>query len=268
MQYLELALSDLLPRGEHNRLFLLQLRREVALSARQRLLADVVVGDRNGVRVADLDVVTEHLVEPDLQRADPRPAPLRRFQRADPLACATRRLGNAVELAVESRPDRTSLSSHRRRVFDQGAGKLCRQLRGGADLSRQLPDHQRSASAKNVPESRDGFKGAPQGDELARIRVALRRPGGEALEVADGLQRTTQSLAEVCSAHQLCHCTQAQLDRLGVSHRGTQPRPQPPGADRRSGSVDQLEQGGQLEVAHRGRVQKHARVWRIGANAE
>src|SRR5260370_9681884 len=58
---------DLLLSGEDFFLVLLQVRRDVALGVLTRLLALVVGRDLMGVRVRDLNVVAEYLVEADLQ---------------------------------------------------------------------------------------------------------------------------------------------------------------------------------------------------------
>src|SRR5437764_880852 len=57
----------------------LEVRRDVAFRADQRLLADVVVRDFREVRFRNLDVVAEDGVEADLQRADPGALPLPRL---------------------------------------------------------------------------------------------------------------------------------------------------------------------------------------------
>src|SRR5258708_1175437 len=231
-------------------LLLLQLRSEVALRARQRLLEYVVLRHRNRVRVADLDVVTEHFVEADLQRADPRSAPLRSFQCPDPLTRAARGFRDAVELRVEAGPNRPTLASRRRRVFDQRPRHRRPPLPRVADLSCELPDDQCLAGAENVPERRDGLQGAAQGDELTGVRVTLGGPRGQPLEVPHGLEGGTQGLPDGRRRSELCHSSQAQLDRLGVAHRRSQPGAQPSGATWRSGSLAQLETRRPLTLAH------------------
>src|SRR5258708_26197961 len=138
-QDLELPRGDSLLGGEHDRFLFLQLGCQVALGARQSLLSHVVTWKRYRIGVADLDVVTEDLVEADLQRADSRPASLRRFETADPLASASRGLGDAVELRVEPRPDRAAIATHRRRTFNQAPSQPLGQPGGPAHLPPQPP---------------------------------------------------------------------------------------------------------------------------------
>src|SRR4029077_16895204 len=73
-------------RVENQRLLLLELGRDIALAVDERLLAHVLPRDRLPVRVADLDVVAEHLIEADLQRADAGPLAFGLFQGGDPVA--------------------------------------------------------------------------------------------------------------------------------------------------------------------------------------
>src|SRR5207248_10825463 len=63
LQDLQLACGDALLRAEDDSFLFFQLRRDVALAARKRLLAQVVVRQSHPVGVADLDVVAEDLVE-------------------------------------------------------------------------------------------------------------------------------------------------------------------------------------------------------------
>ncbi len=74
-------------RVENEGFLLLELRRDVALAVDQRLLADVLGGDRFTVGVTDLDVVAEHLVEANLERPDATALAFMLLQRRDPLAC-------------------------------------------------------------------------------------------------------------------------------------------------------------------------------------
>ena len=70
LEDLELALEDSFVGAEHLRLILLERRRGEALAARDRLLALVVSRHGVQVRLRDLDVVAEHAVEANLERAD------------------------------------------------------------------------------------------------------------------------------------------------------------------------------------------------------
>src|SRR5439155_22286374 len=73
-------------RVEHQRLLLFQLWCDIPLAVDERLLAYVPGGDRLPVGVADLEVITEYLVEPDLERPDPRALPFELLESGDPVA--------------------------------------------------------------------------------------------------------------------------------------------------------------------------------------
>ncbi len=68
----------------------LQIRRDVPLGVRQRLLADVVSRDLLTVGVGDLDVVPEHVVETHLQRRNSGPFTFLLLQIRDPFFAAER----------------------------------------------------------------------------------------------------------------------------------------------------------------------------------
>ena len=68
---LRLVRRDLLLGAEHFGFVFLELRRDVALGAREGLAPFVVGRDPLPMRVRDFDVVAEHPVEPDLERRDP-----------------------------------------------------------------------------------------------------------------------------------------------------------------------------------------------------
>ncbi len=122
---------------EDQRLVLLQLRREIARRVRQRLLRDVVVGQRGALRAAaqalslgvrkrsgrHFEVVAEDLVVTDLQRLDARPLALGPLQVGDPLACFLCPRAVTVELAGEARTEHGRLAHDRRRLVDERAGQ-------------------------------------------------------------------------------------------------------------------------------------------------
>ena len=73
----------------------------------------------------------------------------------------------------------------RRRILNQRASELGCQLRRVGHLARQLANRQRLTCARDIADARNRLEGPTQGDQLARTRMALCRPGDQALEVAD-----------------------------------------------------------------------------------
>ena len=232
VQELELAGGDPLLRAEDDRLPFFECGCDVPLAAGEGLLADVLLGQRRGVGVADLDVVAEDPVESDLQRADAGAPPLCRLETRDPVAGAARCVGDRVEVGVVAGLDHTAFSNARWRVLDERTSEGARQLRRRADLAGQVPRHQGRAGAQSLLHARNGLERAPQADELSRRSVALDRPRDEALEIADRLQRRLQAIPQSRRRHQLVHRRQAQLDRLCIAKGRAHPRAQLTRSDR------------------------------------
>src|SRR5204862_7215879 len=90
---------------EHLRFGWLELRGHEPLGAGERLTPFVVGRHAILVRVRDLDVVAEDLVEPDLEGRDRGALPLARLERGDVLLPAVARVFELVQLAIVARAD-------------------------------------------------------------------------------------------------------------------------------------------------------------------
>ena len=95
------------------------------------------------VRVRDLDVVPEDLVESDLERADTGTTSFQRFELCDPLPRGARAFVDRVEVGVIAAPNRAAFSNAEWWVFDEGIQQSAGQLRRGADVRGKLPRDQR-----------------------------------------------------------------------------------------------------------------------------
>ena len=124
-EQLELEARDALLRPEHAALVLLQLRRDIALGADQRLAPDIVGGHLLGMRVADLDRIPEHAVEADAEASDPRPLALAPLEGGDPVPRLARRALEVAQLRVPSLADEAALAQAERRLVLQ---RLVQQL--------------------------------------------------------------------------------------------------------------------------------------------
>src|ERR1051325_3992615 len=98
-----------LVRAQNLRLHLFQLRRDEALAADGRLLANVTFRHVRQIRFGDLDEITEHGIEPDLERFDPGLGDLAFLELRDPILSLARALPELVEIAVESVPENSPL---------------------------------------------------------------------------------------------------------------------------------------------------------------
>src|SRR5260370_30341752 len=67
---------------------------------------------------------------------------------------------------------------------------------------------------------------------------------------------------------QLIDRAEPELDRLCVAHRRPHPRAKPASSDGRARVVEKLDKLWQLEVPHRGRVERHGCVGRVRAHAQ
>src|SRR5213075_746430 len=102
VEQLRFTFGDALLGAEHLRFVFLEVRRHVPLGAGESLPPLVIGRDALAVCVRDLDVVTEHLVEADLERSDTGAFPLARLQGGDVLLPAVAGLLQLVELAIET----------------------------------------------------------------------------------------------------------------------------------------------------------------------
>src|SRR5205823_14251402 len=108
-EQLGLASEQRLLRGEHLLLELGELRRDVALAARDRLLADVVPRHLREVRLRDLDVVTEHAVVANLEAGDAAVLLLAGLDREDLVLAAIDEPAARIDLGVVAGADRAAL---------------------------------------------------------------------------------------------------------------------------------------------------------------
>src|SRR5205807_3525213 len=158
----ELAEEDLLTddhrtlRVEDEGFLLLQLRRDVALAIDQRLLAHVLGGDRLTVGMTDLDVIAEHLVEANLERADAAALALLLLKRTDPFACGARAVSNSVELGVEPGSKDAPILKGRRHLVNQRRSQGGLQLIQGRGRWRR---RQLRPAAGEAADAGDGAKG-------------------------------------------------------------------------------------------------------------
>ena len=115
-EQLELEARDALLRPEHAALVLLQLRRDIALGADERLPSDIVGGHLLGMRIADLDRVPEHAVEADAEASDPRPLALAPLEGGDPVPRLARRALEVAQLRVPFLANEAALAQGQRRL--------------------------------------------------------------------------------------------------------------------------------------------------------
>src|SRR2546425_4512882 len=117
--YLDLALEDALVGAEHLLLVLLERGRREALASGNRLLAVVVGRRRMEVCLRNLDVVSEHAVDPDFERADAGPRALAFLHLGNHLTAGTADPAQLVELRVDAVTRKAAVASEGGRLVDE-----------------------------------------------------------------------------------------------------------------------------------------------------
>ena len=170
-----LQLRDALPGVQNQRLVFLELRREEALAADQRLLADVVRGHLRQVGVGDLDVVAEDPVVADLERLYARPLPFLGFQVGQVLPCVVGRRAQVVQFLRESLPDDIAFARPGRGFVDDCPGNQFDS--SGTFTQARASASRRAALPQCFNQRRHYFQAAPQGHHLAGQWQYRSRPG-------------------------------------------------------------------------------------------
>jgi hypothetical protein len=128
VEQLALALLDALAGGEHALLVGLERWRDEPLSVGDGLSALIVGGDEMQVRLRDLDVVAEHLVESDLERLNAGPRAFVGLYARDGIATAVAQRPKLVQLGVDSRRDRRLVAHADGGVIDKRSPNVARDV--------------------------------------------------------------------------------------------------------------------------------------------
>ena len=175
LEQLALALLDSLRRRENALLVLLERWRDESLARRDRLPSLVVRGHEVKVRLRDLDVVAEHLVEADLERRDARPRPFVALNSRDRVLPTVAKLAQLVELAVHVRQN-ARLVSDRQRARARRASSRCRARSRGRRPS-PAASRRQSSRARNRARSASPTAGSAASESpSARSSRGVLRP--------------------------------------------------------------------------------------------
>ena len=124
-----LDLEDLLLGGEDLFLIFLERGRDVPFAVDERLLADIIPRREMLVRFGDLDVIAEDVVEPDLERIDPRAPDLVFLKFLEPLPAVFLQVPQGVELGMIAGPDDLAFGARERDRFIDSAFQIWTQIR-------------------------------------------------------------------------------------------------------------------------------------------
>ena len=221
---------------------LLQLGCDVALRPDERLLALVVGGHRLAVRVADLDVVPEHLVVADLQGRDAGTLALAGLDRRQVRPAVPPDRAQLVELAVAAVPYQPPLAHGGGRVVGQRLEKARVQLRQDVDAGHD-PLKRRGGERHRVGgDLRQDAERIAQRHQIPGRRGAERAARQQPLEVVHARQVPADRRPLGGPLEEELDAVQALPDRLQRQERALDPVPQQPAAGRRLGPIEDLEE--------------------------
>ena len=264
-------LGDALGGVEYPGFPFLQTGDDVALGIGKGLLALVIVGNPFEVRLADFDVIAEHLVETDLQRGDPGAFTLAALKPGDPVSPPGLDLPELVELLVVAVAEDAAFRHRCGWVVDEGGadqfdepgrvrevGESLFQRRGPVAGPGQIP-HQQG-------DLRDPGERIRQSGEVAGARPAATDARGKAFEISYFSELKADAGADRGGLEKRRHGVQPAFDGRRIKQRRCEPLVQKAGPHGRAGAVEYLDEragaavllvgGEQLEVPLRRRVEK------------
>ncbi len=199
------------------------------------------------MRVGDLEIVPEDLVEPDLERGNPGPLALALLQRGDVLLSAVPEVAALVELRVVAPADDATIRErHRRPRLERGGqflGQVGEEVESLLDLDQCRAPLAAREPAEPFEHVRQPEERIPERAQIARGRAAGRGPAGEPLHVAHAFERLAEPGPPPRILHQRLHRVEPLVDPGGIAKRREQPGTEHSRAHRRHGRVDRLEQG-------------------------
>jgi len=234
-----------------------------------RLLADVIGGHRGEIRLGDLDRIAEGAVITDLQRFDAGAVLLVAFEFGDPTFAVGSKRTKAVQFRVETGAQRTAFAEVHGKFVAQGRLEPGEQRRLGVDARGLVGERAAGEREQFFADRRQGAKRVADPAEFARVTQAVLQTGQDARDVPDAAERFADARRGPGVLAELTDGILSTRDRGEIRRRLGQPEGQQPGARRRLGAVDGLEQRAfasavrgseELEVARGSRIQQHGRT--------
>ena len=267
---LHLALGDAFVGAKHFFFVGLQIRCDEPLATGNRLLAMIVGRHVRQIRPRDLDVVAEHAVEANFQRADAGARALGILHLGDPLLSRPADAAKIVELRIDAVADDAAIAGIDRRLVEKRAIEIVAQVREIVEFGGEAADERRLKWFQQHTDARNRRHRLPQRDEIARSGRAQSGAGYEPLDIVNRLQRFADLRAFGTPKRKLFDRIESILDPLERQQRPQQPGAQQASAHRGERSIDLLQQRpvpaairgfDDLEVPERGRIDDH----RVGA---
>ena len=163
-----------------------------------------------------LDVVAEHIVVPDLQRADAGLLDQPALQAEDHAPRFGRQPARLVELAVVAFAHEAAVALQQRQLVGRAPARDARRNPWAAPRSPSAPRPSSSGSgtpANSAAISPAARKARAQRAEVARAAAVERQPGQRARHVGDALQRQPQRFAELGLGDEEADRIQPPVDR-------------------------------------------------------
>ncbi len=244
---LGLELLEALVGGQDLRLQGLELRGRVALAAGDRLLADELGRDVLQVRLRDLEVVPEDLVEPELEGRDARALLLAGLELEEPVLAGARELRELVDPGVEARPEDPAVAAGVGRRVAQRARQAVVEL--GHEVERR--GLARRQLGERIGERGQDAERVPERSEVARRGDPERGARGQPLDVRDLPEHLAHAPPHLGPLHEDGDPVLAAPDRLHVTQGIEQLRADEPRAGGGLGGVDAVDQRALPLAGHR-----------------
>ena len=245
----------------------LELRGDVALAARQGLLADIILGHLPGIAPGDLDIIAENLVVAHLELGDAGALPLLLLDPGQPGGPAAQKLPQLVGPGIEARADDPALPQGKGRLVHDGAADELPHVDEGVHLVQQLPQKGRTEGLQPRPDVRQLLAHRPKGPQVPPVGRAIDDAAGDALHIVDPAEGLFQALPGHEIPRQGRHGLLPPLDGGDAEEGLFQPLAQKPRPHGRPGLVQHpeeaplflssVERGGELQVPPGGVVQLH-----------
>ena len=254
-------------RFQHLRFPLLELGRGEPFRVDQGLLAVVMVGNLGGVRLRDLDIEPENVVEADFERVDAGLFALAPLHPGDESAAVAANFPQLVELAVEAGGDDSPVADVERRRLGDGPGNAPADVGKLVHALEQIAHAPALKAACPAAQRRQKFEGIAESDQISRRCRAGRHPGEKPFHVRRLLELAAQLAARDRGGVQLGDGLVPLFDLRLPDRRLQNPFPEQARAHRSRRAVEDMQQRrffraveqrrDELEVADRHRVQHH-----------
>ena len=210
----------------------LQLLVDVPLRVDQGLLPDIVRGNQMGVRLRDLDVIPEDVVETYLEGVDTCPLPFFLLQGGNPLPAVPHDRDQVIQLRIIPLPDDPPLADRERRIIHDRAFDQPPEVRHLVDSVTDRPQERGFAPGDGVAEPRQGLNRRPERGEIPAVGEPHGDPASETLQIVNGFKNPPERLPEEVTLPDLGNGGQPLPDPERIAKGVVQPPAESPPPER------------------------------------